>query len=196
MAKRRRKFWQTIANLFSVLLIVGAVGAGVFVYLRWLWREQRYNQLIEQVAATEGVDKFLIKAVMRQESGFDPFARSSKGAVGLMQVMPDTGKQWARANKRSDFTPESLWKETINIQAGTWYLGRALRYWQTFVMDDPVPFALAEYNAGRGNVLHWLPKGKATTAEEFKAAVTFPSVRHYIERVTEFQEDYKAAGRL
>jgi len=196
MAKRHRKFWQYLANLFSVLLIVGAIGAGTFVYLRWLWREQRYNQIIEQVAATEGVDKFLIKAVMRQESGFDPLARSSKGAAGLMQVMPGTGKDWALATRCSNFTPDALRNETVNVQAGAWYLGRALRYWQGIGVDNPVPFALAEYNAGRSKVLHWLPKGQATTAEEFKKAISYPSVRHYIERVTEFHETYKAAGRL
>ena len=196
MPKRRKRFWRYLADLLSVLLIVGAIGAGTFVYLRWLWREQRYNQLIEQVAAKEGVDKFLIKAIMRQESGFDPFARSSKGAIGLMQVMPDTGKHWARANKIADYTPQSLWKEPTNIQAGTWYLGRALRYWQSIGVDDPVPFALAEYNAGRGNCFRWLPNGQKTTAEEFKKAISFPSVRHYIERVTEFYESYKAAGKL
>ena len=57
-----------------MVLLVGAVGAVAVLYLRWRWREQRYNPLIEEIAAEHDVDKFLVKAVMRQESGFDSTA--------------------------------------------------------------------------------------------------------------------------
>jgi len=174
--------------------MVGAVGAVAVLYLRWRWREQRYNPLIEEIAGQAAVDKFLVKAVMRQESGFDATAYSAKGAIGLMQVMPAMGEQWARATGRAGFKRDALWDPRTNIAAGTWLLAQALERWQS--RDDPVPFALAEYNAGAGRVAKWLPNGEATTAQEFVAAITFPGVRRYIERISGYAERYRASGQL
>ena len=191
---QRRTGLHRLGRLLALVLMVGAVGAVAVLYLRWRWREQRYNPLIEEIAEANAVDKFLIKAVMRQESGFDSTAYSSKGAIGLMQVMPATGEQWARATGRSGFKRDALWDSRTNIEAGTWVLAQALERWQAH--DDPVPFALAEYNAGAGRVMKWLPKGSATTAEDVLAAITFPGVRRYIERITDYAEAYRAAGQL
>ena len=87
-----------------------------------------------------------------------------------------------------------LWDPRTNIEAGTGVLAQALERWQE--RDDPVPFALAEYNAGAGRVARWLPNGAATTAAEFVAAITFPGVRRYIERITGYAESYRATGQL
>ena len=191
---QRRSGLHRLGRSLALILMVGAVGAVAVLYLRWRWREQRYNSLIEEIAEANAVDKFLIKAVMRQESGFDTTAYSAKGAIGLMQVMPATGEQWARATGRPGFKRDALWNPRTNIEAGTWVLAQALDRWQTH--DDPGPFALAEYNAGAGRVMKWLPKGSATTAEDFLAAITFPGVRRYIERITDYAEGYRAAGQL
>ena len=191
---RRRSLLRRLGRALALILLLGAVGGVAVLYLRWRWREQRYNPLIEEMAAAQGVDPFLVKAVMRQESSFDPTAYSAKGAIGLMQVMPGTGEQWARATGRTGFKHDALWDPRTNIEAGTWILAQALERWQTH--DDPVPFALAEYNAGAGRVVKWLPHGEATTAEEFVAAITFPGVRRYIERITGYAENYRAKGEL
>ena len=192
--KRRRSLLRRLGRLVALIFMVGAVGAVAVLYLRWRWREQRYNPLIAEIAGQYDVDKFLVKAVMRQESSFDETAYSKKGAIGLMQVMPAMGEQWARATGRSGFKRTALWDPHTNIEAGTWILAQALDRWQT--RDDPVPFALAEYNAGAGRVAKWLPNGEATTAEEFRAAITFPGVRRYIERITGYAESYRANGQL
>jgi soluble lytic murein transglycosylase len=194
MGKHRRKHHSQIGSLLGLVLIATAVSAAIFVYQRWLHREQRYNQLITEMSEKYGVDKFLIKAVIRRESQFDPYTAGKAGEIGLMQIMPGTGEQWARANGVTNFGRESLWNEKINIEAGTWYLARALHHWED--RDDPVPFALAEYNAGPGNCQRWLPNGQATTADEFRQAITYPSVRHYIDTVLEFRDDYRANGEL
>ena len=191
---RRRSLLRRLGRALALILMVGAVGAVAVLYLRWRWREAHYNPLIEEISTQYGVDKFLVKAVMRQESGFDATAYSRKGAIGLMQVMPASGEQWARAVGRKNFARDTLWNERANIEAGTWLLTQALERWQAH--DDPVPFALAEYNAGAGKVLKWLPKGEETTAKEFCTAITFPGVRHYVERVTGFAEHYRTAGQL
>ena len=183
-----------IGNFLALTLMFIALGAGAFVYRRWVTREQRFNQLIEMVATQYGVDKFLIKAVIRRESEFDPTVLGRAGEIGLMQVTDGAAREWARANGRKDFTKDALWDARTNIEAGTWYLGRALGRWKE--KDDPVPFALAEYNAGFGNVLRWLPHGQATTAAEFRDAITFPGVRRYVETVVDYYDYYRTEGNL
>jgi soluble lytic murein transglycosylase len=193
MARRRK---SRLGDWISLALILGAVGSASFVYWRWQVREQRYNKLILQIAGQYNVDPFLVKAVMRKESSFDPFAKSSKGAIGLMQVMPPTGMDWAKAQKLRGFSAAGLWNERNNIEAGTWYLRRALNYWQSMGITNAAPFALAEYNAGRANVLRWLPNGMSTSQEDFLNAISIPGVRSYVERVLEYQEMYRSAGKL
>lgn len=190
MSRRKSSRLNRLGNAVALLLTVAAIGSAVLVYLRWRWREQRYNPLIAEVAARYGVDPLLVKAIVRRESDFDPFAYGSAGEIGLMQVMPGTGAEWARATGRKNFGRDSLWNERINLEAGTWYLARALNRWRD--KDDPVPFALAEYNAGPGRVLRWLPRGAATTAEEFRRAIPAPSVRRYVDSVMEYYEIYRA----
>jgi soluble lytic murein transglycosylase len=194
MSRRAANRIRRTARLLALGLVLAAGGSATTVYLRWLYREQRFNALIEQAAARHGVDKFLLKAVIRHESGFDPFAYGRAGEIGLMQVTVEAGLDWARATGRRDFGRDLLWDPRINIEAGTWYLARALRRWQD--MDDPVPFALAEYNAGLGNVQRWLPRGRQTSAAEFLEAITIPSVRAYILSVSSYYKDYRATGRL
>jgi soluble lytic murein transglycosylase len=194
MPRRRRSSVTQLGHWLAIVTIFWAIGSATAVYLRWRWREQRYNQLIEQIAGRYGVDKFLVKAVIRRESEFDPFVYGRAGEIGLMQVTEGAGREWARATGRKDFGRDLLWDERANIEAGTWYLARALNRWRD--KDDPVPFALAEYNAGFGNVLRWLPNGQTTTAAQFHDAISYPGVRVYVDSVMEFCEAYRANGQL
>jgi len=194
MARRKASALARLGNWVALTLVIGAVSSAAIVYLRWLYREQRYNRLIEEIATANGVDKFLVKAVIKRESQFDPFAYGTHGEIGLMQVTEGAGREWARAAGRRDFGRDLLWDERANIQAGTWYLARALRRWQE--KDNPIPFALAEYNAGLGNALRWLPNGRDTTAGQFIEAITLPSTRRYIETITDYYQAYKAEGIL
>jgi soluble lytic murein transglycosylase len=194
MARRKSSRLTRLGRSLALLLVVAAIGSAAVVYLRWRFREQRYNQLIETVAAQYGVDKFLIKAVIRRESQFDPFVYGRAGEIGLMQVTEGAGREWAWATGRKDFGRDLLWNERANIEAGTWYLARALNRWRE--KDDPLPFALAEYNAGVGNVLRWLPSGQATTAAQFREAITIASVRRYVAAVLEFYDSYRADGEF
>jgi soluble lytic murein transglycosylase-like protein len=100
----------------------------------------KYDQLIAQSAARHGVDPNLIVAVMRQESGFNPRARSYKGATGLMQLMPGTAYRFGVTN---------IYDPMQNIEAGTAYL--------RFLIDKfngDVDLVLAGYNAGEGAVVN------------------------------------------
>ncbi|MGH8596679.1 MAG: lytic transglycosylase domain-containing protein, partial [Gammaproteobacteria bacterium] len=192
MAGRPAQRLARTARWLTLALVLGAVGSVTFIYVRWLYREHRFNRLIEEIAPKPGVDKFLVKAVIHRESGFDPFAYGRAGEIGLMQVTYGAGLDWARAVGRKDYGRDLLWDPRVNIEAGTWYLARALRRWPDKHPSERLPFALAEYNAGLGNVQRWLPRGRETTAREFTDAVTIPSVREYIETVTSYYLHYQA----
>jgi soluble lytic murein transglycosylase len=92
-------------------------------------------------------------------------------------------------------TEAQLWNERTNISAGAWLLADALKFWRPLT-DNPIPFALAEYNAGRGIVLRWAPQGQRQTAARFLANLPNRGVRSYIERILEYRDEYKEAGRL
>jgi soluble lytic murein transglycosylase len=188
MARRRSPITK-VGQWLGLVVLLSALSGASYVYIKWLVRIRRYNRLIEEIAPKHGMDKFLVKAVMRQESGFDPFARSKTGAVGLMQIMPSTGRLIGIPEGR-------LWNERTNVEAGTWLLAHALAYWRTQPVDNPLPFVLAEYNAGRGAVLRWAPPGQPVTAEQFMKTLPNAGVRRYIERVAQYYEDYRAAGAL
>lgn len=111
----------------------------------------RYDKIIKQAARKHGIDSTLIKAVIRAESDFDKHAISSKGAQGLMQLMPETAKELA---VEDSFDPKE------NIHAGVRYLKKQL---QNFKND--VSLALAAYNAGENAVRrygHRIPPYKET----------------------------------
>ena len=95
-----------------------------------------YDPIIESASGKHGVDARIVKAVIQVESSFKPRARSPKGAMGLMQLMPKTARQYAA---RNPYDPKS------NIEAGTKYLSKLLSEFE-------LPLALAAYNAGEGAV--------------------------------------------
>ncbi len=186
---QRRSRWMKLQAAAALLVVAALVGYAGFVYVRWLYRERRFEQLIAEIAAKHDVDKYLVKAVVRRESKFDPFARGTSGEFGLMQVMGYTGQEWADATGQKGFQKEWLWDPRTNIEAGTWYLRQGLRRWSA--MDDPETFALAHYNGGPGNVRRWVGTNQNMTASELKSIIDRPSVVEYINAVKAYREKYR-----
>ena len=98
----------------------------------------RFDPLIQKVAKEQGVDVTLVRAVIQVESGFEPRARSSSGAVGLMQLMPSTARQYG-------VTPRRLYDPRANMEAG-------IKHLKSLMDHLPLHLALAAYNAGEGAV--------------------------------------------
>lgn len=165
----------------------------ICTYLADQWRraniESSQDRNILAASKKHGVDPALIKAVIWRESRFDPRARGTKGERGLMQIMEGTGLEWAGAQKVSFYSEHVLMDASRNIDCGTWYLGKLLgRYKRT---DDPVPYALADYNAGRGNVLRWLKGEASTNSTEFIEEIGFPSTQNYVRAVMQRKKRYE-----
>lgn len=186
---RRRK--MRLARWKKWLLIVIAVGGALWLYdSRRAWKENSHDDIIRAAATQYGVDPALIKAVIWRESRFDPKAKGSKGEVGLMQIMPGAASDWAKAEKRTIVFHAELFDRQKNVQCGTWYL-RWL--WQRYRhTDNPMPYTLADYNAGRGNVLKWLDGAAATNSLAFIEQIGFPSTKDYVKSVMARHEKYRS----
>lgn len=177
----RLKVWILLAVLMSGLLVL---------YDLWLvWREQSQDPVILAAATRYGVDPALVKAVVWRESKFNPRARGKAGEIGLMQVGELAAREWAEAERIQFFVHSQLFDPAKNTLAGTWYLRKLLdRYSAT---DNPLPYALADYNAGRANVLRWAKGPASTNSALFIEQIGFPITKRYVEAVMARFEHYK-----
>ena len=188
------------------LLAIGAGAAylamrsGDVVYTVYEWmspqRFQQHDALIRSVAAQYNIDPMLVKALVWRESRFDAQMFGSAGERGLMQVSEKAAREWAQQNRVADFRVEELFDPKVNLQAGTWYLARAMQHWRNQV--DPVPFALAEYNAGASRALRWAGGSDDTVVppDTFRANIDFPGTRKYVDLIMARFDFYKRRGRM
>lgn len=169
------------------------VGLAVGVIVWWYWdyrREHRFDAVILAAAQRYQLDPALVKAVVWRESRFNPDARGRAGELGLMQIRETAAAEWAGTEHITSFQHRACLDPVTNTLAGAWYLKKLLqRYSAT---DQPAAYALADYNAGRGNVLRWLANGQAEThSEVFMEQITFPSTRAYVRAILRRADSYR-----
>jgi soluble lytic murein transglycosylase len=175
------------------LLTLGAVGLAVLVAvlvaplfqkaIREFSLPLQHQDIIRQQAAEKHLDAALIAGVIYAESKFDP-RTSRAGAVGLMQLLPQTAAFVARQSGGTEFVPGDLATPQVNIAYGSYYLRYLIDHYRGQVMP-----ALAAYNAGITNVDRWLSRadGQGFTID----AIPFPETQAYVERVLRAQRDYR-----
>jgi soluble lytic murein transglycosylase len=173
-----------------LLLVAGALA----VYWWWDNRlESSQDGPILAAAQRYGLEPALVKAVVWQESRFNPNARGKIGEIGLMQIQEETAREWAEAERVSSFEHEHCFDPATNTLAGAWYLKKLTkRYLQT---DNPAAYALADYNAGRGNLLKWNKGEAATNSALFIEAIGFPGTKAYVQSVLRRYERYRPVFR-
>jgi soluble lytic murein transglycosylase len=164
------------------LLLAAALAAGAFYVEEtkptWYARLRyplAYEHIVRGHAENYDLDAALLAAVIYKESKFDADARSPSGAIGLMQLLPDTAKGIALNTGGSRFRVKDLYDPEINVRYGSFYLRRLLRKYA----DERL--ALAAYNAGQANVDAWLASG---------AGIRFAETREYVEDVLELRGVY------
>jgi soluble lytic murein transglycosylase len=185
-----------VAVAFSYLGVRS--GDPVYTFYEWISpaRFHQYDRLIRSVAVENHIDPLLVKAVVWQESRFDPQKYGTARERGLMQVSEKAADEWARENKIDNFQVEELFDPKTNLEAGSWYLHRALQHWEQ--QPDPLPFALAEYNAGASRAQRWAGGDDATgvPAPEFLRNIDFPGTRKYVDAIIARYWFYKQRGRM
>jgi soluble lytic murein transglycosylase len=159
----------------------------------------RYDSLITKVANEHLLDPSLVKAVIWRESRFQADMVGRNNERGLMQVSQIAAREWAKSNAIPNFEPNQLFNPEINLEIGCWYLSKALQRWN--FQTEPVPFALAEYNAGKSRVDRWirvaLQRNKQPlSAEAFEDSIDFPSTAHYVRTILARYDLYKRRGGL
>jgi len=140
---------------------------------------------LSTLMATVTTDKALVHGVIRQESQFDPEARSPSGALGLMQLMPPTARETAQKLGINHQTPWLTSKPSHNITLGAAYLQRLLTRF-----DNSYPLAIAAYNAGPRRVDEWLtqfgdPRAGQVDWVDWIELIPVAETRNYVQRVTE-----------
>ncbi|HUI82698.1 MAG TPA: transglycosylase SLT domain-containing protein [Candidatus Binatia bacterium] len=133
-----------------------------------------------------GLDPYLVAALIRQESEFNPSAISHANAYGLMQLLPRTGKGEARKEGLHHYSTDSLLDPTTNIELGT-------RYFRQMVdqFGGHIEYALAAYNAGADRVEDWRASGNYRDVEEFVESIPFTETREYVQAIVRNAEVYK-----
>jgi peptidoglycan lytic transglycosylase len=152
----------------------------------------KHEGAIREQARDKQLDPSLIAGVIYAESRFSD-STSSAGALGLMQLLPETADFIAHRSGGTRFTTEDLSTPEINIAYGSWYLR-----WLLDRYDGNELLALAAYNAGMGNVDRWVEEAGARGERLRVEDIPFPETRAYVERVLEARRDYRAtyAGEL
>ncbi len=171
---------RRIAALAAVL---GLAAAG-FAYVHatepgwWvrLWYPLKYETIVRGHARNYHLDPALLAAVIYQESKFRSGVKSNSGAIGLMQLLPDTAKGIAVHTGGTRFRVRDLYDPELNVRYGSWYLRHLLDKYG----DERT--ALAAYNAGQENVDEWRRDGKG---------IAFAETRHYVKRVERLKTLYR-----
>ena len=137
-----------LITIISIIVIVFLVGFGVSAYST-VTRPVKYVDLVNTYSKEYNVDPLLVMSVIKVESNFDPSVKSKAGALGLMQLMPDTAES-INNMRNTHFTMDDLKKPDKNIEMGTAYLSYLLHHFKNHDL------AIAAYNGGIGNVKEWL----------------------------------------
>jgi soluble lytic murein transglycosylase len=145
-----------------------------------------YPNIIRQQAAAKHLDPALIAAVIDAETKFDP-STSSAGALGLMQILPQTAEYLAHKSGGYAFTTADLATPAVNIAYGSYYLRYLLDHYGGNEM-----LAIAAYNGGETNVDRWLAEARADGHQFVVGDIPFPETRAYVERVLQAQKDYRS----
>ena len=180
-------------TVLIVLIVLVCLAFGGYLLYEYLMHERAlrnypvaYEDVIASCAEEFSLDPYLVISVMRCESSFDPAAVSNRGAIGLMQVMPDTGAWIAHKLDMDDTYVEALlYEPDVNVRFGCWYLkflsGR---------FDGDYKKMIAGYNAGHGTVEKWM-ENPAYAQGDVLTTIPFESTAAYYDRVMTSYTMYK-----
>ncbi len=186
-ARRRRRWLRLLTAVAALGVVIGVIQALPLVQkaVNDLSLPLGYTDTIRQQAAEKHLDPALIAAVIYAETKFDP-RDSSAGAMGPMQLMPQTAAFLARRSGAKTFTTADLDTPDVNIAYGSYYL--------RYLLDEyhgNLTLALAAYNGGESNVDRWVAgartHGRTLTIDD----IPFPETRAYVARVLHAQQEYR-----
>ena len=141
--------------------------------------------IIERLSAQYDIDPLLVLSIIREESRFDPGARSAAGALGLMQLMPTTAHRFESTAKVRLKNSHDMLEVKNNIRIGVCYLSHLIKEFGSYT------YAIAAYNAGEDTVREWLKKGQYRSADQFIEDIPYDETRNYVKKVLTSFFEYK-----
>ena len=175
-------------NKYLRLFAAAAALIAVFVLSLSVLRAvypRKYSEYVSEYARLYGISENLVYAIIKCESGFNPYSCSGAGAVGLMQITPDTLSWAAMKEGNGEVLPIALYDERTNIKYG------CCIYSLFFSEFSDVSVALAAYNAGRGNVLKWLGDRDCSDDGILLKSIPFPETDRYVKKVQTVKRIYE-----
>lgn len=185
--KRRLAHPIAIALILCISIIAGLIINTVWNVLEKKFNPRDYSDHIAQYSAQYGIPEYVVYAVIKVESGFDPNAISNAGARGLMQMMPSTF-EWLTSDEHlnENYSPNDLYDPEVSIKYGTYYL----KYlYSKFDYNWDTTFAA--YNGGEGNVSKWLEDERYSDGDGNLVNIPFEETENYVRRVNSAIDSYK-----
>jgi soluble lytic murein transglycosylase len=180
------------------LLILTAIVLGYLLNQYWI---HRYDELITKQANIYRLDPDLVWSVIYEETYFSPWKHGRDGEIGLMQVTPAVGREWAAETGMKDLerqmnnNPESILRDPErNVQIGCWYLEKFYERYRD--LSEAEPRMIAAYNAGLSRAEGWnsaAGRDKPLSGPEFISRIDIPSTRAYVSSIMERYRKLKAA---
>lgn len=179
---------QLLSMMNNFLITVSPKDRSELPDLFWrLYYPPVYMDVVSKVSARHGVDPFLVLGLMRQESSFEKTSLSSAGAIGLMQLMPQTGeKVFKKVYNTENFSKAMLYDPELNIELGVFHLAELIKENGGNVVD-----VLAGYNAGGSKVAGWKTRFPGCEGEEFIEMIPYGETRGYVKKVLQNYYNYK-----
>ena len=184
---RKRKYGSLLFALSVILLafIVYFVSQIEPVKKKYIY-PYPYQETVTFYAQANGISPALAASVIMHESKFTEHVHSPRGAIGLMQLMPETAEWIAGQLGEKGFSLQRLHEPEMNIRFGTWYLAQLQREF-----DGNLILTLAAYNAGRGVVHEWMEENDWPPDFKDISAIPYPETRIYVERVLKDKTHYE-----
>lgn len=194
--RRRRKKSSFAAEIFGGRLLAAILAVLLLIAGCWkIWSSDAfqmrfvymwdYQQDIITYSEKNSVDPFLVAAIIKNESNFRHEAVSGVGAVGLMQIMPDTGRWIAEQMGLKNYQDSDLYRTTTNIRMGCWYLGELDHEFR-----HNLALVMIAYNAGRGQTKTWMKENGWDYSFNDLSAIPYPDTREYVTKVLQDRDRY------
>ena len=174
------KLTKKLFILFIIIILVFSLAK--ILKIENIFLEKMYpiehQEYVEQYAEQFGVDPFYIYSIIKAESNYDSSASSSKGALGLMQLLPATATEIAES-LGVEITEEAIYNPEINIMLGTKYFSNLLKAYGNVML------ALAAYNAGPGNVTKWISEGEIKKDGSDIENIPYKETNMYVRKIVQ-----------
>lgn len=177
---------KIIIVVLSIILALSIINLGRIVWKRYTIESYpyKYKEVVNKYAKEYNLDPLFVLSVIKVESNFNPDATSNTDAMGLMQIMPSTGKDIANSLGKTNFKAEDLYNPEINIQMGCYYLRNLYNEFENWDL------VIAAYNGGRGNVQKWLNNSEYSKEGEL-TNIPFPETKNYVVKVDKAFKSYQ-----